>query len=165
MKRHSMNNLFVHGNKKIVCAVVLVSLGAFSTFVAPKCIEKIKEEKRAYDFFEYMMDEVDNYVEKEISVIDLDEQTKVYQEDVESSEAGLRETSKVVSEFKWSLFKSRHMINNFDKSVSNKEALDIMRKEGYAIWPNLQILKDEEKCLVLLKTAKQRAQAEKSALR
>lgn len=145
-------------DKRVTRNIGLLFMLAILVALGPKVANKIKSEKRAHDFFEYMMEELDNYVvEKE----DVKSFEKLYEEDPAFADSYLSHLSQTSAEFTRSLAKSSHIINNFDDTITFKQVLETLEAEGYNMMPNLTILAEKEDRIATLKKAKANVEARK----
>lgn len=145
-------------DKRVARNIGLLFMMATLVAFGPKVVKKIKSEKRADDFFEYMMNELDNYV---IVKADIERFERAYEEDPDFTDSYLSELSQTSTEFTRSLAKSSHIINQFDDTITFKQALEILEAEGYNMIPNLTILAEKEDKIAALKKAKANVEARK----
>lgn len=131
-------------DKRSVRNIGLIVLLSALVALTPKAVKKIKEEKRAHEFYEYIMDEVDKYVEENVDSYDIEKFKELYAENPELKDLYLQELLKSVDKYAKSIVEGAHLINKFDKTVSFAEAMKLLEKDGYAFVSNTEILADRK---------------------
>ena len=99
--------------------------------------KKIREEKRARDFYKFLMNKVDSSAMAAVSDEGIDAFVRGYEKDSLFIEWYLKDLRCFSDAYEKDMKKSAHLINQFDKTISFDEAVKLLEEQKYNIIPNM----------------------------
>lgn len=127
-------------DKRTVRNISLIIMLSVLVTLSPKAVKKIKEEKRAHDFYKYIMEEVDRYAATRSAEYDIETFKELYQENPKLEDLYLNSLLQSIDDYTKDMKKNSHLINKYDKTISFEQALELLEQEGYNIIPNKLLL-------------------------